>query len=118
MQTTNDIINDVMLQFSPWFNILGEHVEHSELKCKDCIHSTASWFSKLTRNLYGYNCTKYITQPKYDPVLGTTTPGKIGPCSVARIDREVCGPAALLWYPKDKNKLFEYIKHVDSLPKD
>lgn len=118
MQTTNDIINDVMLQFSPCFKLLGEHMEQSELKCSDCIHAKASWFSKLIRNQYGYNCLKYVTPAKYDPVLGKTTPEKIGPCTVARLDRSCCGPKAILWYPKDKKGLFDYIKHVDSLPKE
>ena len=115
MQTTDNIINDVMFQFSPCFKLLGEYVEHSELKCKDCIHAKASWFSKLIRNQYGYDCTKYITPEKYDPVLGKITPEKIGPCSVARVDRSFCGPTALLWYPKDKTGLFDYIKHIDDL---
>jgi hypothetical protein len=118
MQTTNNIINDVMLQFSPCFQLLGEYMEQSELKCKDCIHSHASWFSKLIRNQYGYNCTKYITPAKYDPVLGNTTPEKLGACTVARLDRSFCGPQALLWYPKYKRGLFDYIKHVDTLPKE
>jgi hypothetical protein len=118
MQTTNNIINDVMLQFSPWFTTLGEHVERSELKCKDCIHAHASWFSKLIKNQYGYSCTKYITPEKYDPVLGKTTPAQIGPCSVARVDRAFCGPLALKWQPKDKKRLFDYITHLDNLPKE
>lgn len=118
MQSTDDITNDVMLQFSPWFKLLGEHMEHSELKCKDCIHAKASWFSKLIRNQYGYDCAKYVTPAKYDPVLGKTTPEKIGACTVARVDRSFCGPNAKLWYPKDNIGLFDYIKHIDSLPKE
>ena len=48
MQTTDDIINDVMLQFSPWFELLGEHMEHSDLKCKDCIHAKfLDWVSDI-----------------------------------------------------------------------
>jgi hypothetical protein len=118
MQTTNNIIDDVMLQFSPCFRLLGEYMEQSELKCCDCVHSHAHWIFKLTRNQYGYNCTKYITPAKYDPVLGKTTPEQVGACTVARLDRSFCGPKALQWKPKYKRGLFDYIKHVDTLPKE
>lgn len=118
MQADDNIINDVMLQFSPCFKSLGEHMAQSELKCKNCIHASASWFSILTRNQYGYNCLKYVTPAKYDPVLGKTTPEQVGACSVARMDRSFCGPNALLWYPKHKDDLFVYIRHLDSLPKE
>jgi hypothetical protein len=118
MQTTDDIINDVMLQLSPCFKLLGEYMEQSDLKCKDCIHASASLFSRLIRNQYGYNCKKYVTPAKYDPVLGKTTPEQVGPCTVARLDRSFCGPKAILWYPKHKDGLFSYIRHLDTLTKD
>lgn len=118
MSDLEKIINDVLAEFTPCFKLLGENMEQSNLKCKDCIHASASWFSILTRNQYGYNCTKYITPEKYDPVLGKTTPAKVGPCTVARLDRLFCGPKAVLWYPKHKDGLFEYIRHLETLPKE
>jgi hypothetical protein len=90
-------------------------IEQSKLKCCDCIHSAASWFSKLTRNKYGYTCTKYTIEEVYDPVLGKTTSSYIGACSTARLDRSVCGPKALLWQPKNKKDMFKYIQHLDNL---
>jgi hypothetical protein len=90
-------------------------IEQSKLKCCDCIHAKASWFSKLTKNKYGYECTKYIIEEVYDPVLGKTTPSYIGACSTARLDRHFCGPKALLWQNKNKNDTFKYIQHLDNL---
>lgn len=93
-------------------------MEQSNLKCCDCVHAKASWFSKITRNKYGYECRKYVIAETYDPVLGKTTPNYTGACSTARLDRSFCGPQAKLWYPKDNKGLFDYIKHTDTLPKE
>jgi hypothetical protein len=118
MQDIQNIIDDVLLQYTPCFKLLGEYMEQSNLKCCDCIHAKASWFSKLTRNKYGYECNKYVISETYDPVLGKTTPSYIGACSTARLDRSFCGPLALLWLPKNKNQIFDYIQHLDKLPKE
>ena len=118
MQNNKTLADEVMQQFSPCFKLLGEYMNTSKLKCSNCIHSRVSWFNRLIQNQYAYKCSKYTIPEKYDPVLGKTTPSEMGACSVARLDRDVCGPEALQWFPKDKSLMFDYIKHVDSLPKN
>lgn len=119
MQTDKDIIDDVMLQFSPCFKLLGEYMtEYAPVNCSDCIHSRVNWFDKLIKNQNAYKCELYITEGRHDPVLGNTIPGEMGSCAGARLTREVCGPCAKRWEPIDSKKhMFKYIEHLDNLSK-
>ena len=82
--------------------------------CKDCRHSSANWFVRLTRNTYLFKCTlpENYRQPKWDPVIGVTEPGYFYGCHSARSDRTVCGPEAKRWEPTDKKHFFTYLKRI------
>ena len=86
---------------------------NESLLCRDCTHSRASWFAKLTKLSYGYTChsPESWTKPVFDPVLGVTTPGSFSSCRSTRGGLGECGPEAKLWKPSSPKHLFLYLKH-------
>lgn len=80
--------------------------------CKECTHSQASWWDRLTQNTDSYKCNR-LTKLKIDPVTGAIVLETEVLCKNARrFSSDECGTDAKLWAPKNKKDLFRLIQKV------
>lgn len=83
------------------------------LLCKECKYSFKHWSDFMFSNNFSMKCKKAYTPERVvvDPVIGPKQEkAYYARCSYARIDRDLCGPKAIHWQPKDKSGLFKLIK--------
>lgn len=83
------------------------------LLCKECKHSFKYWSDFIFSDNLAMKCRKAYTPERIviDPVVGEKKEAEnYARCSYARIDRDLCGPKAIHWQPKNKSGLFKLIK--------
>ena len=86
---------------------------NKELLCKDCAHAILpAWHRRWLFGIDSALCSKDYAKPKFNPVTGEERPGYYVSAAATRMDPKICGPEALLWWPKHKEDLFKLIKHV------
>jgi hypothetical protein len=60
-----------------------------------------------------WQCKLKITEPRFNPVDGKTTPARHERCSDVRWDEKVCGRDAKAWQPRHKKDLFVFLKNFN-----
>lgn len=80
---------------------------NQKLRCADCIHSSGTLLTKLTKFQFGMKCgiPEATVADQWDPVFGKLSKGYQKACTTMRLD-DACGPDAAAWQPRSKKHLF------------
>lgn len=80
------------------------------LLCKDCAHSRASLYTRITNSRFGFRCSLDWIEPTRDNVTGEVTKGFYHSCGATRMDDKICGRSARAWTPRKKHGLLTLLK--------
>jgi len=84
---------------------------NKKLTCKDCAHSKASWFARVTNFSSAFRCVIPASrvEGEFDYVTGKTEPSYFRSCDAMRRFCE-CGPDAKQWKPRNSKLVFLYLQ--------